>query len=123
MHIAIDVPATTPLDAALVGTPNTLHLMKTLTIQNVDTLCMDGIVSVPPGVTIDISLSTNFATAANNLNLQQPYWSGFRIDSLFSPLVIFSASRNIPLNPPTTALTFNKVINIMMIIIIKITVT
>ena len=87
MHIAVDVPPYTPTHVKI--SDSSLSIFANQTITNVIvTLAMNGIISIKPSNTIKlITASSSLAT----------YWTGFRVDNLFCPLVAFRVVRNAPL--------------------------
>ena len=86
MHIAVDSPAFTATQVRLKNAD--LNIFTNQTSTNVaTTLAMNGVIIVQPGSTIQmIATSNTLAT----------YWSAFRIDNLFCPLVAFRVVRTIP---------------------------
>ena len=88
MHFGADVPARTMANITLVGSPmNTLKTYSDL-IQ-VDTIAREGVVSAQP-------YDLNYI--ASLYSTQRVYWSGFRLDNYFSPLVAFYVARTSPIS-------------------------
>ena len=87
MHIAVDVPPYTPTHVRISDASLSIFANQTNTNVTV-TLAMNGIIGIQPGSTIKlITASSSLAT----------YWTGFRINNLFSPVVAFRVVRNTPL--------------------------
>ena len=99
MHICFDTPPASEANMQLQGNINTgnwekLILLKNYaTLPNADTMTRDGIVTASGGETI-LWLSSVYDGGGRSMN--QPYWSGFRIDNIFRPLVFFSVYRSAP---------------------------
>ena len=88
LHFGADIPASTMANITLVGSAmNSLKTYANLT--KTDSISREGVVSVQPYDLIYI---------ASMYSTQRIYWSGFRLDNYFSPLVAFYVARTSPIS-------------------------
>ena len=97
MHICFDTPPLSQTKMQLLSSIPTgnwekLILLKNYaSLSNVDTMTRDSIVTTSSGETT-LWLSSVYEGIGRSMN--QPYWSGFRIDNIFRPLIFFSVYRS-----------------------------
>ena len=99
MHIAVDAPASTATTLFLSDLSMSVNVNQTTTSVAV-TLAMSGVVKVQPGAQLNLIASTN--TSAT-------FWSAYRIDNLFCPLIAFRVVRSTPLTTQSL-ITFDTVL-------------
>lgn len=84
-HMSIET-TNLPIMAYLTGAPNYLHVLRNFTGFNLsDTVTREGMFRASPGQ--PVTMTTLYDTIATHIYLYQPYWSGFRLDNVLSPLV------------------------------------
>ena len=88
LHFGADVPARTMANITLVR--SVMNILKTYTdLTMTDSIAREGIVSFQPN---DIIYITSLYVT------QRIYWSGFRLDNYFSPVVAFYVARTSPIS-------------------------
>ena len=89
MHIAIDVAPSTPAAIQVKGNKDTLNIQKSPSMagfEGVNTMTRDGIIKANWNEKLWVtSVYGSVGTGA-----KQPYWSGFRFDNIYAPLILFS---------------------------------
>ena len=97
-HIAVDAPPFTPTILQLSDKSMSIYVNQTTTNVTV-TLAISGVITVQPNTQL------NFITFSNSSAI---YWSAFRIDTLFNPLIAFRVVRTTSITS-MSQVTFDKV--------------
>ena len=83
MTIGVDAPANTKVYIALKNVNFTINANHTI-VNVTETLMKNGVLEIPPQTQL---------TMISSFSVNSAYWSGFRLDTLFCPLVAFRAVR------------------------------
>ena len=87
MHIAIDVGPNTLVTLQLKGNDANMTIYKSISsLAGINTLTRSGIVQINRNV--QLWLVSSYGSSGTGV--RQPYWSGFRLDNVFSDLILFS---------------------------------